>query len=337
MGVGLLFFLLVGAGGWFWWRTSAQPSGQVKGTMQGEKAKEVSPLPKPRDQASVTAESRPDSSKEQGKTVPEPLVQGSKKGVGLPVIEPTSATGQAKPVNREPPQAGRRLPSRAPVREVVPPAEQESAPKPQERPSDSTAERELFRLALLHQQTGDPRAALELYQKLLALNPKNAVALNNMGVILKEMGQLGKAGDHLRKAIDLDPGYDKAHTNLGVVLQLQEQPQEAIESHLRALAINDKSWESAVNLGLIFWSEGDLESAKRFFSKALGVRHEESVLYHLGLISEQQGERLEAIRHYRQALKKGDGLTLDLREKIQIRLRQLLRGNEVKDPALIRR
>ncbi|MBI4488450.1 MAG: tetratricopeptide repeat protein [Deltaproteobacteria bacterium] len=219
------------------------------------------------------------------------------------------------------------------MREVVPPAEQESAPKPQERLSDSTAERELFRLALLHQQTGDPRAALELYQKLLALNPKNAVALNNMGVILKEIGQLGKAGDHLRKAVDLDPSYDKAHTNLGVVLQLQEQPQAAIESHLRALAINDKSWESAVNLGLIFWSEGDLESAKRFFSKALGVRHEASVLYHLGLVSEQLGERLEAVRYYRLALTKGDGLTLDLREKIEIRLRRLLRGNEVKDPA----
>lgn len=169
---------------------------------------------------------------------------------------------------------------------------------------------------------------METYRKLLTLNAKNATALNNMGVILKGKGQLAEAADLLRKALDIDPSYDKAHTNLGVVLQLQDQPQAAIEAHLRALTINEKSWESVVNLGLLFWSQGDLESAKRFFSKALGIRHEASVLHHLGLIYEQQGQRLEAIHHYRLALKKGDGLTPELRDKIHLRLRQLIQPSK---------
>jgi tetratricopeptide (TPR) repeat protein len=219
------------------------------------------------------------------------------------------------------------------VIKAVPAKQRDSAAQAEGSPSQPVgAERELFRLALLRQQVGDHKVASELYHKVLALNPRNAAALNNMGVILKEMGRLTEAGELLKKAIDLDPSYDKAHTNLGVVLQLEQQTQAAIEAHLRSLAINERSWESAVNLGLLFWSEGDLESAKRFFFKALGIRHEASVLHHLGVIFEQQGQRLEAIRHYRQALQKGDGLTPQLREKIQLRLRELLGGEGAKSP-----
>ena len=209
---------------------------------------------------------------------------------------------------------------------------QNPPPRTLEHPSEFRSETELFRLALLHQQSGSRNAALESYRKLLTLNPRNVVALNNMAVILQEMGRLEEAGETFRRALEADPSYDKAYTNLGVVLQLQDQPQAAIESHLRALAINERSWESAVNLGLLFWSEGDLESAKRFFFKALAIQHEPSVLHHLGQIFEQQGRSPEAIRHYRQALKKGDGLTPQLQEKIQLRLRELLGGNGAKSP-----
>ncbi len=253
--------------------------------------------------------------------MPEPLSKTPNAPGQSQVRQPAASRAR---VDRHTPEAKEVVPSSPPADKAVEPEQRNPAPQPKAQAADRKAERELFRLAFLRQQTGDYRGALENYRALLALNPTNVVVLNNMGVVLKEMGRLDEAADILRKAVKTDPNYDKARTNLGVVLQLQDQPQAAIDSYLRAIALNDKSWESAVNLGLLFWSQGDLERAKRFFTKALDIRREPSVLYHLGAILEQQGQRLEAIHYYRQAIKKGDELTPGLRKRIEMQLHGLL-------------
>ena len=226
-----------------WWQASVHPTGQ------GKESREVASPPKPVDQDTATAWKRPEALTKEVKPAAEPQVQRPMTEIGVRVMEPASSPfpRQAKTVDSEPPRAKRQLPSGA--MKTVAPEKKDSAPRPEESPSHPTsAEGELFRLALLHQQMGDYKTASELYKKLLVLNPRNAMALNNMGVILKEKGQLSEAVELLRKAIDIDPNYDKAYTNLGVVLQLQDQLKAATESHLRALAINEGNWESAVNL-----------------------------------------------------------------------------------------
>jgi Tfp pilus assembly protein PilF len=347
VGAGLL--LLVGTGAWFWWQMSAQPPWQSKKTLQVSTPTKPTVTPSPQasaglkqeaqlsseskrvDQSSPAAEHSPNSPKGQDQAL-ERSSQASKIAVEPQVIQPPSS---ASAVNRRSRRSKAGFPLASPRSEVVAQARQDSLPPPRERASDPRSEAELFQLALLQQQTGDYQSSLENYRKLLDINPRNAIALNNMGVILQQTGQLAEAADLLRKALDIDARYDKAHTNLGVVLQLQKHTQAAIDSHMRALALNDQSWESAVNLGLLFWSEGDLKSARQFFSKALAVRDDASLWHYLGLVSEQQGQKLEAIRHYRQALKKEDPSISHLREEIQSRIRYLLGGNRDQKTELV--
>lgn len=338
-----VFCLLVGAAAWLWWPMLVQLSGLAKKTPQVSAPPKptVSAPPQPAGNIKVfdpeassrelsrTAQTRRDAAQTSSSSKPVEQARKAPRATGLFGAQPPSPVSPLRKPGRR--SSVRR--SLAPSKDAeVTRALQGPPPKSQEHPSELRSETELFRLALLQQQTRDDQSALETYRKLLALNPQNAMAFNNMGVILKEKDQLTEAADLLRKALDIDPNYDKAHTNLGVVLQLQDQPQAAIGSHMRALEINEKSWESAVNLGLLFWSQGDIERAKPFFSKALSVRYEASVLHYLGAIHEQQGERLEAIYHYRQALKKGDGLTPQLREKIQFRLQELLARDKTQGP-----
>jgi len=51
-------------------------------------------------------------------------------------------------------------------------------------------------------------------KKAIAADRDNAVAHNNMGVVLSQEGQLGKALKEFETALSLDPNYHKASQNL---------------------------------------------------------------------------------------------------------------------------
>ena len=50
------------------------------------------------------------------------------------------------------------------------------------------------------------------------IDPDNAKAQNNMGVVLRELGRLDDAVAAYNRAIELDPGDARAHYNLGLAL-----------------------------------------------------------------------------------------------------------------------
>jgi len=68
-------------------------------------------------------------------------------------------------------------------------------------------------LALLEQDK--PAEAAKVLQLAAANNPKDTVALNNLGVALARLGDLDLAGQAFQKAIRADPANDGAHFNLG--------------------------------------------------------------------------------------------------------------------------
>ncbi|MEJ2068815.1 MAG: tetratricopeptide repeat protein [Syntrophobacterales bacterium] len=70
-------------------------------------------------------------------------------------------------------------------------------------------------LALLQQ--GKAADAAKVLQLAAANNPKDTVALNNLGVALAALGDLGLAAQAFQKAIRADPTNDGAHYNLGCI------------------------------------------------------------------------------------------------------------------------
>jgi Tfp pilus assembly protein PilF len=56
------------------------------------------------------------------------------------------------------------------------------------------------------------------YEKILLIQPQNANAHNNLGVILILQGKLDEAIAHFNRAVQIDPNYTDARNNLNRAL-----------------------------------------------------------------------------------------------------------------------
>ena len=77
--------------------------------------------------------------------------------------------------------------------------------------------KETFTLAVQHQQKNNLRVAEKLYKEILKINPNHANTYNNLGSVLKKLGESRKAISYFQKTIQINPNHADAHYNLGVV------------------------------------------------------------------------------------------------------------------------
>lgn len=72
-------------------------------------------------------------------------------------------------------------------------------------------------LGALYAERGDLPHALEMFQKVTAIAPSMAYLHNNLGLAYHLMGNEEKAYDALRRAVALDPNLKRGWTNLAIV------------------------------------------------------------------------------------------------------------------------
>ncbi|MFX0115005.1 MAG: tetratricopeptide repeat protein [Candidatus Hodarchaeota archaeon] len=139
----------------------------------------------------------------------------------------------------------------------------------------------LWEMGRLLEATENAKNALKLAKKTPEDLPGKANALNNLGAIHWQQGNLDKAEKCYRQSL---------------VLREQIGNQEDIANSLN-------------NLGLVYWKWGDLKRAKQCYQQSLelleGIGNFRSwarVLNHLGIIYRLQGKLVEAEECYQQSL-----------------------------------
>jgi arylsulfatase A-like enzyme/Tfp pilus assembly protein PilF len=91
--------------------------------------------------------------------------------------------------------------------------------------------------------------AVRTFTRLLALDPNNALAYENLGTAHLQAKDYKAAEGSLRRAVQLDPSLAGAYTALGVVLASTGRQPEAIDAWKRAAALGDPN--AAANLRLV--------------------------------------------------------------------------------------
>ena len=102
-----------------------------------------------------------------------------------------------------------------------------------------------FNLATAYLHAGDPKRAIEEYERLLESDPNDANILVNLGLAYHNAGEKEKAGSTLRGVIDLasktkihSSTLALAHTNLGVVYQADRYLDKAMQEYEKAIEID---------------------------------------------------------------------------------------------------
>ncbi len=101
-------------------------------------------------------------------------------------------------------------------------------------------------LAIIHRHSGNDQQALADIEKALAIDPNNAVALNQKGLLFRRNGNFLEAEAAYLKAVTASPEYALAHYNLGVLNELYLQRLDAALQHFetyQSLVGEDKQVE----------------------------------------------------------------------------------------------
>lgn len=85
---------------------------------------------------------------------------------------------------------------------------------------------------------GDSAAAEELCGKVLARDPKQADAINMLGLVALGRRRFSHAEELFEEALALDPQVATYHNNRGIALEELWRPEEALFAFRRALALN---------------------------------------------------------------------------------------------------
>lgn len=97
---------------------------------------------------------------------------------------------------------------------------------------------------------GREREAVATFNRLLAIDPANALAYENIGAAHLHAGHVAAAEPPLRRAIALDPTRAGAHTALGVALAGTGRRADAIDAWKRALSLDPMELNALYNITL---------------------------------------------------------------------------------------
>ena len=120
---------------------------------------------------------------------------------------------------------------------------------------------------LLH-ELSEPREALDIFLRILALDNQLSDVWNAAGICLQETGQSAQAVEFYLHAVGLNPDYPEALNNLGVILTNEGDPVAAIDHFQQAIALKPDYPHSHANLGAAFRNHLDYPSSLAAFREA---------------------------------------------------------------------
>jgi tetratricopeptide (TPR) repeat protein len=97
-----------------------------------------------------------------------------------------------------------------------------------------------YNLGLALRQKGDIQGAASAFYRTIQVKPDWALAYANLGAALLEGGNLPQAQEYLERAIVLDPQSAISYYNLGLVYQQQRQPSQARPALTTAKQLYDR-------------------------------------------------------------------------------------------------
>ena len=167
-----------------------------------------------------------------------------------------------------------------------------------ESPRDAEAAR-LFSDAVAAHRAGALDVARPLYERVLAIVPGDADALNNLGVILSGEREFDRALELLRRGAAAAPRNAGIWNNIGAALREQGKADEAISAFRQALGLDPNHTGARVGLAQQYVATNEPALARDVLMDVLRSHPAlPEAHYTLGQAHEQLGDRAAAVASY---------------------------------------
>lgn len=137
-----------------------------------------------------------------------------------------------------------------------------------EAPDDAELE-EFFAEAEDAEEEGRYDDAAALYQRCLAIDPKDAVTAFNRANCLRAAGREVEAAHDYARAIKLDPAFVEAWFNLAGLMTDRGRNEAARRHLVRAIELDPNYADAIFNLAKVEFDAGDLVGARRWWVRYL--------------------------------------------------------------------
>jgi tetratricopeptide (TPR) repeat protein len=157
-----------------------------------------------------------------------------------------------------------------------------------------------FREGVEALQNRDGRRAQELFEQVIAGNPKYHGAHFNLGASLGMQNRLEDALAEMHKEEEISPGDTQAPQTAARLAVLLHRSGDAIQDWRRLLKIDPKNREAALNLGQLLSADGKYEEAAESLEAAIQLSPESpSLQFQLGEAYIKSGNLEKALPHLR--------------------------------------
>ncbi len=172
-------------------------------------------------------------------------------------------------------------------------------------------------------------AALEIYNTLYRMNPRDGRILMGRSLTLQKMGEIEAAVSGYEELLRLDPNNVEATVNLMGLIR-KEFPAVALQRLLDLRERYPNSAPIAAQLGVAYADAGNLDSALRYLGLAAQLQPQNPLhLFNMAVLADRAGQRQQAVSFYEKALEVdaiyGTGRAFS-RDQVYDRLARL-RGN----------
>ncbi len=124
-------------------------------------------------------------------------------------------------------------------------------------------------LAVAYASVGRTGDAVAAFDRLLVIDPTNAMALLNKGRVSVQAGRNAEAKEAFEAALRLDPSLGLAHVSLGLLASQGGRVEEALGEWRKALEVDPHAYEALFNLGATLLQLGRTAEARSYVERYL--------------------------------------------------------------------
>jgi len=162
----------------------------------------------------------------------------------------------------------------------------------------------LYHVASAYIQAGNVAKAVHYFEKSVQVNPKNEMALYDLGFYCDQLGNFDKSIKYYNTYLDIDSFNYSTWFNLGITHNKAGNHKKAIEAYEFALALNDEFHQSLFNIANAHANEGSYKDAIKKYKEYLQLYPEnDDALCYIGECYLNLDDYIKSEQYYQKAIK----------------------------------